>query len=348
MTVLPSRHQIDCFFLLSGLWVVLHVSAFTTGSAYATPALVAWTLATTISYAFLYLLPAVVPGYVVHHWLRRRPATPGARLLLAGVLVGLTGMVQVLLFADRVIHDMYGFHINGFVVDLVFSPGGIDSLGASRSTELTAALIVLALLALQAATWWWTVMRQSGQARPPQRRLRARWVLLVILGLALGERLAYGYSAATNYQPILFASERYPWYVPTTFRKLAARLGVEMGKETAEGVQLRHGGLSYPLVPLHVEAPARPPNIVWMVAESLRFDLLDPAIMPNLWRFSNQALRLEQHYSGGNGTQMGIFSMFYGLYGNYWFPMIKAARSPLLMDVLQQQNYQFSLHTSTV
>jgi len=346
MTVFPSRHQIDRFFLLSWLWVVLHVTAFTTAGAYSTPGLVAWTLATTISYAFLYLLPAVVPGYLLHHWLRWRPATSGARLALAGVLIGLTGMVQVLLFADRVIHDMYGFHINGFVIDLVFSPGGIDSLGASRSTELTAALIVLALLALQAATWWWTT-RQAEQASP-HRRLRLRWVLLAILGFALGERLAYGYSAATNYQPILFASERYPFYVPTTFRKLAARLGVQVGDEAAEGVQLRHGGLSYPLVPLHVEAPARPPNIVWMVAESLRFDLLDPAIMPNLWQFSNQALRLEQHYSGGNGTQMGIFSMFYGLYGNYWFPMIKAARSPLLMDVLQQQNYQFSLHTSTV
>ena len=54
----------------------------------------------------------------------------------------------------------------------------------------------------------------------------------------------------------------------------------------------------------------------------------------------------QHHYSGGNATQMGIFSMFYGLYGNYWFPLIKAGRSPLLMDVLQQQNYQFSLHTS--
>jgi membrane-anchored protein YejM (alkaline phosphatase superfamily) len=35
--------------------------------------------------------------------------------------------------------------------------------------------------------------------------------------------------------------------------------------------------------------------------------------MPQLWNFSEHALRLEQHYSGGNTTQMGIFSMFYGL-----------------------------------
>ena len=344
MTVLPSRNQIDRFFLLSGLWAVLHVSVFTTEKAYSSLAVGLWTLATTVSYAFLYLLPAVIPGYLLHRWLTRRAATRAARVLLASVLIGLTGLIQILLFADRGIYEMYGFHINGFVVDLVLSPGGIASLGASRSTELTATLIVIALFGLQVATYLWTTRRVVCSARLP---LRARWVLLAVLAFAVGERLAYGYSAAVNYQPILFASERYPFYLPTTFRKLASRLGVSLGDAMADGVHVKHSALSYPLVPLHIEPPVRPPNIVWLVAESLRFDLLDPAIMPSLWQFSEQALRLENHFSGGNATQMGIFSMFYGLYGNYWFPMLKAARSPLLMDVLQQQNYQFSLHTST-
>jgi membrane-anchored protein YejM (alkaline phosphatase superfamily) len=158
--------------------------------------------------------------------------------------------------------------------------------------------------------------------------------------------VAYGFSAAANYQPILFASERYPLYLPTTFRKLASRLGVSVASEAADGLHVKHSVLNYPLVPLRVEPPARPLNIVWLAVESLRYDLLDRTIMPQLWDFSEHALRLEQHYSGGNTTQMGIFSMFYGLYGNYWFPMQAARRSPLLMDVLQQQNYQFSLHTS--
>jgi membrane-anchored protein YejM (alkaline phosphatase superfamily) len=345
MTELPSRDKIDRFFLLSGLWVALQVSAFTTAKAYSTLAVSLWTLATTISYTFLYLLPAVIPGYLLHRWLKRRPPTRAAMVTLAGVLIGLTGVIQILLFADRVIYGMYGFHINGFVVDLVFSPGGIASLGASRSTEITAALVAVALLAVQAASYFWVTRRAVGE-ECARRLPRARWLLLVLLGLTVGERVAYGFSAATNYQPILFASEHYPFYLPTTFRKFASRLGIASGTGDAEGVNIKHSTLSYPLVPLRVEAPARSPNIVWLVAESLRYDLLDPSVMPQLWRFSEQALRLEQHYSGGNVTQMGIFSMFYGLYGNYWFPMIKARRSPLLMDVLQQQNYQFSLHTS--
>jgi membrane-anchored protein YejM (alkaline phosphatase superfamily) len=231
MTELPSRDKIDRFFLLSGLWVALQVSAFTTAKAYSTLVVSLWTLATTISYTFLYLLPAVIPGYLLHHWLKRRPPTRAAMVTLAGVLIGLTGMIQILLFADRVIYGMYGFHINGFVVDLVFSPGGIASLGASRSTELTAALVAVALLAVQAASYFWATRRAAGEGCA--RRLpRARWLLLALLGLTIGERVAYGFSAATNYQPILFASEHYPFYLPTTFRKLASRLGIASGRET--------------------------------------------------------------------------------------------------------------------
>jgi membrane-anchored protein YejM (alkaline phosphatase superfamily) len=325
--------------------VTLHVSVFTTQQAYSTLAVALWTLATTVSYAFLYLLPALLPGYLLHGFLARRAASRGGVVALAILLIGLTGMVQVLLFADRVIYGMYGFHINGFVLDLVFTPGGIASLGASRSTELTATLVVIALLALQAATYYWATRRTAGR-RHLRWMPRARWLLLAILSFAVGERVAYGFSAAANYQPILFASERYPLYLPTTFRKLASRLGVSVASEAADGLHVKHSVLNYPLVPLRVEPPVRPLNIVWLAVESLRYDMLDRTIMPQLWDFSEHALRLEQHYSGGNTTQMGIFSMFYGLYGNYWFPMQAARRSPLLMDVLQQQNYQFSLHTS--
>jgi membrane-anchored protein YejM (alkaline phosphatase superfamily) len=336
---LPSRNSINQFFLLTGLWVVLHVSAFTTDQAYSNLPVALWTVATTVSYAFLYLLPALLPGYLLHRVLARGEATRAKAVTLACVLIGLTGMIQVLLFADRVIYGMYGFHINGFVLDLVFTPGGIASLGASRSTELTATLVVIALLALQAATYLWATRRSRWHLRPG-------WVLLAILGFAAGERVAYGFSAAANYQPILFASERYPLYLPTTFRRLASQLGIKASVDPADGLHIKSSVLNYPLLPLRVEPPARPLNIVWLAVESLRFDLLDRAIMPKLWDFSEQALRLERHYSGGNTTQMGIFSMFYGLYGNYWFPMQAARRPPVVMDVLQQQNYQFSLHTS--
>jgi membrane-anchored protein YejM (alkaline phosphatase superfamily) len=346
MPALPSLASISRYYLITWLGIIAHVTRFTSREQYADPGTALWTLATTATYSMFYLLPALAVGFLTYWLLRRAKGWRYGNLLLATSFIALTGLTHVLLFANHMIHDMYGFHINGFVVDLVLTPGGIDSLGATTSTQLTAALVIAVLLAFQGFAYYWLVVRGTATARPLPRILRWRWLALIILLASMGERVAYGFSSAVNYQPILFASEHYPLYLPMSFRKLAARMGIGEAEKTSGGMQVRNSALNYPLVPLDVDNSVRPPNIVWLVAESLRFDMLDPKIMPQLWDFSQQALRLEQHYSGGNLTQMGVFSMFYGLYGNYWFPMHSARRSPVLMDVMQQRGYQFSLHTS--
>lgn len=343
MPVLPSVRQLNRFFLLSWLIAVVQVAGLQSARQFASPAVAGWTLAATASYAFIYLLPALLAVRLLRRLLAAR-SWRGAGPLLAAAAVGLTGLTQALLYADRLIHDMYGFHINGFVIDLATTPGGIAALGAGWSTQLTAALIVGLLIAAQAAAYAWAMRRRVPEAAAARNPWR--WALLALILLGTGERVAYAYSAASNYQPILFASEHYPLYQPLTFRKLAKRLGIAANTEEAQSLRVKEGQLAYPLKPLQVSPPTAPLNIVWLVAESLRFDMLDPKIMPRLWAFSNDALRLEKHYSGGNLTQMGVFSMFYGLYGSNWFPMRAAQRAPVLMDVLQRQNYQFALHTS--
>lgn len=342
MLAFPSNDRVHRFFLLSWLLLAVHVSTLTSASQYASAYSAFWTLAATFSYSFFYLLPALALGYLARWLCGRLAAWSWRGWAVAATLVGLTSLTHVLLFADRMIHGMYGFHINGFVLDLVLSPGGIASLGASQSTQLTAALIVGTLIGMQALTYWFVLRGVT----PLNISRRWRWWLVMLALATLGERMAYAYSAAVNYQPILFASERYPFYLTTSVRKLAKHLGIQEPERTTGGIDVKSGSLNYPLAPLVVDKPARSPNIVWLVAESLRFDMLDPKIMPALWNFSEQALRMEKHYSGGNLTQMGVFSMFYGLYAPYWFTMLDHRRAPVLMDVLQQQNYQFSLHTS--
>ncbi len=343
MPALPTTRHLKRFFLLSWLLAVVQVAGLQSARQFAEPAVAGWTLAATASYAFIYLLPALLATYLLRRILKTWPM-PGAGALLAATAVGLTGLTQALLYADRLIRNMYGFHINGFVIDLVTTPGGINALGADWSTRLTAAGIVSLLVTAQAVAYGWVMWRsplETAASRNPWR-----WALLALILLSTGERVAYAYSSASNYQPILFASEHYPLYQPLTMRRLAKRLGIASRTEGAQSLRQKEGALAYPLKPLQVAAPSAPLNIVWLVAESLRFDMLDPKIMPRLWAFSNDALRLEKHFSGGNLTQMGVFSMFYGLYGSNWFPMRAAQRAPVLMDVLQQQNYQFALHTS--
>jgi len=104
--------------------------------------------------------------------------------------------------------------------------------------------------------------------------------------------------------------------------------------------------VEYPLAALDVKSPEKPYNIIWLVSESLRADMLEQEIMPATWNFSVNAHRFTRHYSGSNGTRMGVFSMFYGLYGNFWFPFLESMRGPVIFDVLREQNYQWRFFSS--
>jgi membrane-anchored protein YejM (alkaline phosphatase superfamily) len=74
--------------------------------------------------------------------------------------------------------------------------------------------------------------------------------------------------------------------------------------------------------------------------------MLTLEIMPETYAFAQRTAWFRNHLSGGNGTRMGVFTMFYGLYGPYWFPFLREHRGPVLIDELIKDDYQFGLYTS--
>ena len=302
---------------------------------------IAFIIPVWLTYGLFYLLPVWLPARLL--LIGRRRAL--LRLAAAWALLSAT-LLQLCLRADLTIFTLYRFHLNGFVWNLVTTPGGIDSLGGGSNTQVTVALLVVAVLALQTilglvalrADWLTRLARGLHRSR--------RLIIALLVGLMLMERANYGFAYIQSYSPVLDGAAAFPVYMRTKFTTLAARFGV-VAKKRAELKVSESTTLKYPLAPLKYHAPQRPLNIVWLVSESLRADMLTPEIMPNLWRFAqDQGIRYTQHFSGGNGTRVGVFGMFYGLYGNYWFPMQANRRGPVLVDRLKALDYQFLVQTS--
>lgn len=308
-----------------------------------------------LTYSLVYLLPVLLVLWggtylmalkPVDALLRRIGVRP--RWVSYAAFVAALSFLQVFVFTDRFIFHLYGFHVNGFVWNLLLTRGGVESLGGSTSSELSFVLIIggfvlLECVLLVAATRW----RRLGQtldAVLTRRKVIASSVLIVLASLT--ERFTYGVSSLYEYTPVLVAADAFPFYIPTTFASIAKRLGYE-GRE-GPAVRLKMDSLQarYPLEPIHREPVDRPLNIVWLVAESLRSDALDPVLMPRTFEFSRTANSFKQHYSGGNGTRMAMFSMFYGLYGTYWFSFLHEQRGPVLMDAIIDSGYQTKMFSS--
>jgi membrane-anchored protein YejM (alkaline phosphatase superfamily) len=265
---------------------------------------------------------------------------PRAGLWLA---VGLAGVLQVAIYGDHLLWNLYGFHFNGFVWNLMTTPGGVSALGSSNSTALEFGFIAVALVALQLGLR----MLAGVLARLALPAPRLLWVLPLFALATVGERVSYGVSHFYGYSPILENAQRMPFYQPLTMRRvLEKQLGLERPQSMEVATTKLEGKLRYPQSPLRIEAPAQPLNIVWLVAESWRADTLNSRVMPATHAFAQRAQNYVSHYSGGNGTRVGMFSQFYGLPANLWFPVLDARMGSPLIDVVQQQNYQLKLFTS--
>ncbi|MDX1803440.1 MAG: sulfatase-like hydrolase/transferase [Alcanivorax sp.] len=297
----------------------------------------AWlfTLAAAFGYGLVYLLPLMILVWLLKH------LPKGQWLSSVVAVLGAAAMV-ILLYTDRVIFGMYGFHLNGFVWNLITTPGGIDSLESSTGTKMTIVGICVAIVVFEVLLFWALYRFASPQAG---KAGWLKWALAAIFLCMLGERATFGVSHFKSYRSVLMASQQIPFYQQTTFSHFLVSLG-EKPVRHSNMKMAQKGRLNYPLHPIQLEANAPKPNIIWLACESLRWDMLTPEIMPNLWAFAQKNWRYTNHYSGGNGTRWGIFTMFYGMPASYWFSFLDARQPPALINLLQKQGYQFGLYTS--
>lgn len=332
MPLAASRRPYAAYWLLTWLAAALNLGRFFDLAA---PSwLLLYQLLLIGSYALLFIAPA---------WAITRLLLPVSGRAAAVLAVVLAGMVQLALYGDHLLWQLYGFHLNGFVWNIITTPGGIAALGSSASTERDVALLAVGIFALQALL----LTAAHGLARLGLPLPRLVWVLPLFIVVTLGERVSYGVSHFYGYSPLLENAQRVPFYQPLTMRRvLEQQFGLQRPQRLEVANAELQGQLLYPQAPLRIEPPAKPLNIVWLVAESWRADSLNPEVMPQTNAFAQRAQHFVSHYSGGNGTRIGMFSQFYSLPANLWFPVLDARVGSPLIDVLQQQNYQIKLFTS--
>ncbi len=260
------------------------------------------------------------------------------------------GTIQCLMYIDKTVYRMFSFHLNSFVWNLIATPGGIESMGGDPSSRTSSALIVGAIFGIQLAVLLLLIFRPGLRGRltamaPRPVRIGGLIGLALVWLLQAG---TYGVCAMRDTLGPLTAAKSVPFYFPVTFTRLADRMGLHIVRDEDE-LQLRMrklGQIKYPLNPITRTADHKDYNFVWLVGESWREDMVDPEIMPATYQFAQQSAWFTNNYGGGNGTRMGLFAMFYGLYGNYWFEFLPLQRSPVMMDILREDQYQFGLYTS--
>lgn len=256
---------------------------------------------------------------------------------------------QVLLFADTRIYNMFGYHFNGQVWDLVFTRGSEDAV--HFGWEVWAAILggLGGVSCMQYLVWSRCVLH-SGTPRAAQplwlRWLRPglAWGVLLLPAIAV-EKAIYAQARLTRDREVTDLAKLFPFYPRIASRDLAT-LVLGHDEPPMPRVEPSDEALAYPRAYPRIAPGGARPNVLFVVLDCWRRDMLSSEVTPGLESFAASCVRFDDHLSGGNSTRFGVFSLLYGLHGSYWFPVFAQRRSPVLIDVLQQEGYECRAFTS--
>ncbi len=274
------------------------------------------------------------------------------RKIVTVMNIAVFSFVQMILLVDTRIFMIFHYHLNALVLNVMTTEGAGDSVILGKGTLLVFLFILLIVLVCEIA-----IHRFMKKVSGPQEKTRYVFssraaVVLFVIGLCviLLDKGLYAYGELVNNTGITQKAKLYPLYQPLTINRFARKvLHIEVNREKTFKVNAEQRGILYPKEPLRFDPQRdRRYNVIVLAVEGLRFDMLDPEIMPNTWKFSQQNLAFTNHYSGGNGSRFGIFSLFYGIHGSYWHNFLARRISPLLMDTLIDKGYDFSILSSTL
>ena len=305
-------------------------------------------------YARIYLLCAYLSHFGFLAALLSLPLMVSALLLPARVVLlpasALLLLASLVLLAlDTIVYDQYRFHLNGFVWDLVTGPGASEIFHFSRLSLLVLLSVALAMLI--------GVLIVVNSAVMLARKRRAgglgKWLFIGWLGTFLVSQSMHIWYEARYDASIAGISRHLPVYFPMTAKRAQVRLGW-LDPSTVRDRELmrlgtRSNDLRYPVTPLVCRVPTLPKNVLVVVIDSMRADAFTEGVMPRLYGLTarNDALLFTDHFSGGNATKGGIFSLFYGVSALYWDAFAAAGVGAEWIRQHQFAGYRIGVFSST-
>lgn len=258
-----------------------------------------------------------------------------------GLLAFLGFLLNILAYVNGIVFQLYKFHINGFVLDLVLGEdaGQIFVFNAALIWRITGQILIIFTLFGTLAYCGYKYHRLV-----ITRRVKL-YVSVVALCLFLSH-ISHAYAAAANQISIQNVAMCLPQFYPLTANKLMMRLGV-LGKDNQYVDKSNtNSPFFYPKHELVVSDTVPPKNIVFLILDSWNARTFTRENCPNITAFGDEAQVFPHHRSTGCQTKGGMFGLFFGLAGTYWNEFEISGTQPLFIKTLLNKGYDVQLYPS--
>ena len=248
-------------------------------------------------------------------------------------------LLLLILAIDAHVFYLYRFHLSVAMLELFFN-GQIISFSSSMKLSITIEAVLLCCYVL--------LMVFLALRLVSFKKFKSYFLLVPSCLLFLGVNIMH--AAATAHADVALTSlaARIPLYYPLTANTFLLRHGFITEEDmTVDKANIQSQGIfDYPKEPLSYASDVKPKNILFIIVDSLRSDMLTPEVMPNLYAFSQGNWRFLNHHSGGNCTRFGVFTLFYGIPGSYWNAARSSGTKAALISACEKFNFEIKTFTS--
>ncbi len=263
----------------------------------------------------------------------------GPRALASACVIS-GSLFSFFLAADIVVFAQYRFHIGISLLELFFGPAGREIFIFSAGMWLLIVGLILLIISLEIGLVFLSKkIHLSGRVF-----LLIAGIWIVCFSLYNG---VYAWGKFKMIPSVMAQSSVLPLAYPLSANRRLEKWGFTHSQTP---YQLPHkGSLTYPLQPLTCAAKTPLKNILIILVDSWRGDMLNPQVMPKLssWLKHPGMHVFTNHLSGGNSTMGGVFSLFYAIPSSYWDDFTSEQLSPVIVTHAQELGYESGIFASS-
>lgn len=238
--------------------------------------------------------------------------------------------IIISLVVDLIVFSQYRFHVNAAMIDLFLHGGKTISF----STTMWIELIGITLLIVTGSG---LIIFAASKMNDKFKSLKPfNYSLLAIL---LVTQTIYMFAASLNHINIISSKEYLPLFYPLQATKFMDKIGFTAPNDKIK-IDFATTRLNYPLNKTTFAQSNEPrKNIIFLLSDSLRAEYFNEDVMPFTWKWAQDKMIFENHFSPSNCTRTGIFSLFYSLPPSYWHPFFSTETAPIFITHLQELGY---------
>lgn len=252
-------------------------------------------------------------------------------------------LLQMFIVLDGMVFNIYRFHFNGFVLELILGGGTeVFDFDFWVIVKFTGIAILISVVP-------YTIAYFIG--KKTYHLLRKKTVICLSAALiicVLISHIGHAVAAAIRQSPILKSATAMPFFFPLTANTLLMKMGIAEPDDLDQIYNIPSSDIQYPIYPLKISDSIPKLNIIYIVIDSWNPRTYDSINCPNISKFAQKAQYFSKHLSSNNGTRGSIIGLFFGMSATYEKEITISKLSPLLIDRLIDLDYNIQVFPSAI